>query len=334
MALRGAWALVLAAAVLAGCSKPVEIPQPNLKLTAETPDPALLGDLSPKPLGGAGGASSDDNPGPNQLTGLPGIDNSQDLVVEILDARGTGRIGGQPIATGRRTLVHQGAWMLTDAGSEYEITLRSALLPDGIIRLAGQSAFLVEPPVDSPVPALRIYGGQASFYLPHLPATLTVDTPAGPLITRGAVFTVTVAPDFQVLVTCREGSVFLTGQQNAEALPGQVLVADRLGRGRTYAMTPNEAMVFAERWLKIMTEEAAPVVAATLPRRLASWEAVDHRSDPEEARFLALWFREAATVLGSGVPGADTWYGPLASEVRPSVWTPAPEGPGLLGELP
>lgn len=321
-------ALVLAA----GCSKPVDIPTPSLELTAETPSPEVLGDLAPAPLGGAGGAAADENPGPNQLTGLPGIDNARSLTVDILDARGTGRVGGVAIPNGRST-VPQGQWMLTDPDSEYEITLRSAAIPDGIVRLTGQAAFLVEPPLDQ-VPTLRIYGGQASFYLKHLPSALTVETPAGPLVTRGAVFTVTVSPDFQVLVTCRDGSVFLTGSQNAEALPGQVFVADRLGRGRTYAMTPNEAMVFADRWLKVMTEEAAPILAVTLPRRLAEWSATNDRVAPDEARFLALWFRNARTVLGPRVPGPEVWAGELATAVKPSVWAPDTPAPGLLGELP
>jgi len=328
------WGLAAATAVLwASCSGPVVIPTPNLT-EADTPAPEVLGDLAPLPLGGAGGAAAEDSPGPNQLTGVASIDHAGELSVDILDARGTGRIGGMPIATGRTLAVPQGKWMLTDAGSEYEITLRSTALPDAIVRLSGQSAFLVEPPINGPIPTLRIFGGQASLYLKHLPGTMTVETPVGPLVTRGGVFTVTVSPDFQVLVTCREGSVFLTGSQNAEALPGQVLVADRLGRGRTYAMTPNEAMVFSTRWLTVTTEDAAPVVQATLPRRLAAWSAVDTKVSTDEARFLALWFREAKIVLGSKVPGPDTWQIALAGDVRPSVWTSRPDAPGLLGELP
>lgn len=322
------------ALVLGGCSKPVEIPTPTLNTTEAPPAAEILGDLAPAPLSGAGGAAADENPGPNQLTGLPGIDNARVLTVDILDAKGTGRVGGEPIPSGRSTVVPLGQWMLTDPGSEYEITLRSAALPDGIVRLAGQAAFVVEAPIDGQVPTLRLFGGQGSFYLKHLPSALTVETPAGPLVTRGAVFTVTVSPDFQVLVTCREGSVFLTGSQNAEALPGQVLVADRLGRGRTYAMTPNEAMVFADRWLQVVTEEAAPVLVATLPRRLAAWDAVNTKTSPEDARFLALWFRDARTVLGSQVPGPDVWAPALSAPVTPSVWAPAPRAPGLLGELP
>lgn len=336
MKVSGAGILAALALVLGtACSKPVEIPSPQVELVEQASDD-LLGDLDVPDPQGAGGAGADDNPAPNKLTGLPGIDNASDLDVQILDARGSGRLGGQAIRTNQGSDLTMGEWMLTDADSEYEITLRSSLLPDGIVRLIGQSAFLVEPPTgSSPVPGFRLFGGHASFYLPHLPnVTLTVLTPAGPLITRGAVFTVTVSPDFQVLVTCREGSVYLTGEQNAVALPGQVIVADRLGRGRVYAMTPNEALVFTERWLKVMTEEAAPVVAATLPRRLAEWNAVDPRSAPEDARFLALWFRQARTVLGTLVPAPDQWLGPLGLPVVPTVWTPRPLGPGLLGEHP
>jgi len=228
-----------------------------------------------------------------------------------------------------------GEWLLTDAGSEYEITLHSPLLPDGIVRLTGRSAFLIEPPLARSLPRFRVFAGHASFYLPNIPqGDLTVLTPAGPLVTHGAVFTVTVSPDFQVLVACREGSVLLTGNQNAEALPGQVLVADRLGRGRVYAMTPNEAQVFSDRWLKVMAEEAAPVLEAILPRRLAAWTAATSLRHTEEIRFLALWFREARTVLGDKVPGPETWEGALMPEVRRSVWVPDLPAPGLLGELP
>jgi len=320
--------------LLTACSPGVKIPSPDVKLTDELPS-EVLGDLdTPDPNRGAGGAAVEDNPGPNQLTGLPGIDNGDNLEVRILDARGTGRMAGVPIAAGKPTPVDLGAWLLTDADSEYEITLRSSLLPDGIVRLVGQSAFLIEAPSVGPVPLFRVFGGQAAFYLPHLPAPAVVLTPAGPLTTRGAVFSVTVTPDSQVLVSCREGAVYLAGTQNAQAYPGQVLVADRLGRGRVYAMTPNEAQTFVDRWLKIMTEEAAPVLAANLPRRVAAWNAVNPRRDPEQARFLALWFRQARTVLGTQVPAPEEWLGVLGAPVSGSVWKPLPAGPGLMGETP
>lgn len=323
--------LVLAALAvgIGSCSGPVVIPEPTTVEDGATSDDAQPADV----LGSAGGASSEDNP---KLTGLPGIDQGRDLDVKILDARGSGRMGGVAIPPGKPGPLAMGQWLLTDEGSEYEITLRSSLVPDGIVRLEGASAFLVEGDPEGAVPAFRVFGGQVSFYLPHLnlQTPLRILTPVGPLVTRGAVFTVTVAPDSQVLITCREGSVALAGTQNAVVMPGRVVVADRHGRGRVYPMTPNEAMVFSERWLKIMTEEAGPVLAAALPRRLAAWAAVKARYEPEQARFLALWFWEARSVLGPGVPGPDTWAGPLAAEVRPSVWTQPLPTPGLLGELP
>lgn len=329
---RSAW--LLAGALLAACSTGVKIPSPQVKLTDDRPA-EVLGDLdTPDPTRGSGGAAAEDNPGPNQLTGLPGIDNGDNLEVKILDARGTGRMAGVPIPPGKATAIDLGSWLLTDADSEYEITLRSTALPDGIVRLIGQSAFLVEAPVSGAVPLFRVFGGQASFYLPHLPGPAVVLTPAGPLTTRGAVFAVTVTPDSQVLVTCREGAVFLTGTQNAQAMPGQVLVADRLGRGRIYAMTPNEAQTFTDRWLRIMTEEATPVLRANLARRVAAWNAVNPRQDPEQARFLALWFRQARTVLGTQVPSPDEWLGVLGTSVSESAWRPLPAGPGLMGETP
>jgi len=315
---------------LAACYEPPPSPP------AQDQDPKAEATTDPAPdVQGAAGGSGEENLNPNQLTGVKAIDSPQDLDMRILDARGTGRVGGVPIVAGRVTTLPSGQWMLTDADSEYEITLRSGLLPDGIVRLSGLAAFLVEPPLDDALPRFRLYGGQGSFYLPHLSlGELTVLTPAGPLVTRGAVFSVTVAPDFQVLVTCREGSVYLTGSQNAVAQPGQVLVADRLGRGRLYAMTPNEALVFSDRWMKVMTEEAPPVVAATLPRRLFEWKAVGSRWHQEEARFTALWFRQARSVLGASVPGPEVWSAPLEAPVQPSVWREEPAAPGLLGELP
>lgn len=288
-------------------------------------------EADPDAEGGSGGGTEEIR----GLTGLPGIDRAQDLEMRILDARGTGTVGGKPIIAGVTATLSTGEWLLSEANAEYEITLRSTLLPDGIVRLDGRTAFLVEDPAVGPLPRFRLFAGHGSFYLPKLPqGDLVVLTPAGPLVTRGAVFTVTVAPDFQVLITCREGAVFLTGSQNAVAFPGQVVVADRLGRGRVYTMTPNEAMVFAQRWWKVMEEESAPVLAATLPRRLSAWKGARGISDSEEIRFLALWFREARSVLGNPVPGPEAWASALGREVRRSVWTPLPPNPGLLGELP
>jgi hypothetical protein len=168
--------------------------------------------------------------------------------------------------------------------------------------------------------------------MPHVPpGEASVLTPAGPLVTHGAVFTVVVAPDFQTLVTCREGAIYLTGNQNTVAQPGQVFVADRLGRNRVYAMTPNEAQVFDDRWLQIMTEEAAPVLSTVLNRQLKAWNTTAPR-DLETSQSLALWFRAARPVLGAQVPGPETWGSVLGAPVRPSAWQPLPAGPGLMGE--
>lgn len=321
--------LFLACIGLFSCA-PVPAAAPAEEIVPVAEGEADAGD-DPETEGGSGGGTEE----LQGLTGLPGIDHAQDLEMRILDARGTGRVAGRPILAGVTTTLPTGEWLLSEADAEYEITLRSTLLPDGIVRLGGRAAFLVEDPTVGPLPRFRLFAGHGSFYLPNLPqGDLVVLTPAGPLVTRGAVFTVTVTPDFQVLVTCREGSVYLTGNQNAVALPGQVVVADRLGRGRVYSMTPNEALVFAQRWWKVMEEESAPVLAATLPRRLVAWQNARAASDAEETRFLALWFREARSILGTPVPGPETWASTLGREVRRSVWTPLPSNPGLLGELP
>lgn len=289
--------------------------------------------VAESPLEGAGGASGDEAVEGNALTGLPGIDNGRVLIAQILDARGTGRQGGMSIPSGSARPLLLDSWMLTDAGSEYEISMRSALVPDAIVRLSGQAAFLVQTPLgQNPVPRFKLFGGQATFYLMNLPDQAVIDTPAGPLVTTSASFTVTISPDSQVLVTCRDGAVYLSGTQNAVALPGQVLVADTLGRGRVYAMTTNEASVFADRWLEVMTEEAGPVLQANLANKLREWQSLDRRVEPDQAQTLALWFRQARTVLGNAGPGPEEWLGILSRSSDGNVWAPSPEAPGLLGD--
>ena len=268
----------------------------------------------------------------NRLTGVPGIDRAEDLNVRVLGAQGTGHVGTAAVTAGPLPM---NQWILTDAGSEFEITVRSSLMPDGVVRLGGRSALLIEPPPVGLLPQFRVFGGHAAFYMPHLPpGEVTILTPAGSLFTRGAVFTVTVSPDFQVLVTCRDGSIFLDGAQNAVAQPGQVFVADRFGQSRVYAMTPDEAQIFTQRWLTVMTDDAPQIDAAVLPQRLAAWKALDPRVEPEQALFLALWFREARTVLGASVPGPEVWNATLTAPFRSSLWQRPPVAPGLLGESP
>jgi hypothetical protein len=296
---------------------------------APQPAPVPEADDAPAASGAAGGSDAvDTGPGASKLTGVPGIDRAQDLVARIIDARGTGRLGGVPIPAGSTTALPPGQWMLTDPGSEYEITVRNALVPDGIVRLDSGAAFIVEPARQAP--RFRLYAGHASFYMPHVSLDdVVVSTPVGPLITRGAVFSVTVSPDEQVLVTCRQGAVYLTGRQNAAAVPGQVLVADTLGRGRTYAMTPNEALAFTDHWLKIATEEAPPMFRADLSRKLAQWAV---RADADEARALAFWFRAARGPLGDKVPGPEVWGDALTAPI-PDGWPQRLEGPGPIGPL-
>ena len=283
---------------------------------------------APEAQGAAGGSDSADNgQGASKLTGVPGIDQAQDLTARIIDARGTGRLGGVPIAAGSSTALPAGQWMLTDPGSEYEITVRNALVPDGIVRLDSGAAFILEPARQAP--RFRLYAGHASFYMPHISLDdVVVLTPVGPLITHGAVFSVTVSPDAEVLVTCRQGAVFLVGGQNAAAVPGQVLVADGLGRGRVYAMSPNEALTFTDHWLKIAIEEAPLMFRADLAQKLGQWAV----RDGEQARALAYWFRAARTVLGDKIPGPEVWGTALTAPLPD--WPLTFEGPGLLGSLP
>jgi hypothetical protein len=307
--------------LLAACSAPAPAPAPAQDAT---PDADV-----PEAQGAAGGSdTADDGQGASKLTGLPGIDQAQDLVARIIDARGTGKLGGTAIPAGSNTALPAGEWMLTDPGSEYEITVRNTAVPDGIVRLDSGAAFIIEP--GHPAPRFRLYAGHASFYLPHISLdNVVVITPAGPLITHGAVFSVTVSPDAQVLVTCRQGAVFLTGEQNAAAVPGQVLVADTLGRGRVYEMSPTEALTFTDHWLKIASEEAPFVFRAALSRKLTQWAA----RDGEQARVLAYWFRAARAVLGDRVPGPEVWGDALTAPL-PAGDLFALDGTGLLGPLP
>jgi hypothetical protein len=311
------WLLLL----LAACAAPPAPPS----------DTAVTDNDAPEAQGPAGGSDTADNgQGASKLTGLPGIDQAQDLVARIIDARGTGRLNGTAIPAGSGTALPAGQWMVTDPGSEYEITVRNALVPDGIVRLDSGAAFLIEPARQAP--RFRLYSGHAAFYLPHVALDdVVVITPVGALITRGAAFSVAVSPDGEVLVTCRQGAVYLTGQQNAAIVPGQVLVADNLGRGRAYAMSPNEASVFIDHWTKIATEEAPSYFQAELPQRLMQWDNLKH--DTEQSRVLAYWFRAARASLGPKVPGPEVWLDALTAPVD-NTWPILPDGPNLLGDLP
>ena len=306
-----------------------------LAACAAPPAPAPAADQAsdtdaPEAQGAAGGSDAvDTGQGASKLTGLPGIDQAQDLVARIIDARGTGRLGSAAVPAGASTALPAGQWMLTDAGSEYEITVRNALVPDGIVRLDSGAAFLLEPARQAP--RFRLYAGHASFYLPHVALDdVVVTTPAGALVTRGAVFSVAVSPDGQVLVTCRQGAVYLTGRQNAAVVPGQVLVADSEGRGRAYAMTPSEATVFVDHWMKIAAEEAPVNFQADLTRRLLEWDAA--RYDLEKSRTLAYWFRAARASLGTKIPGPEVWSDALTAPV--DSWPAVADGSDLLGDLP
>ncbi len=306
------WLLLL----LGACSAPPPPPTP----------PEL-----PEAEGAAGGPDAAEvGVGATKLTGLPGIDRAQDLTARIIDARGTGRLGGTSIAAGSNLPLPPGQWMVTDPGSEYEITVRNALVPDGIVRLDSGAAFLIEA---APLaPRFHLYAGRASFYLPHVSMdSVAVITPVGPLVTRGGVFSVSISPDAQVLVTCRQGAVFLTGRQNAAAVPGQVLVADGIGRGRSYAMTPGESLTFADHWMIITKEESRPYFRAALSDQLTRWS--QSQGNVEARRALAYWFRGARAALGTIVPGPEVWEEALTAPIN-SSWPALTLGPGLIGELP
>ncbi len=85
MRLRLAGGLLVLGVWLGSCSAPTPAAVPP-----SDPAGSEVSDVS----GAAGGG--EDIQGPNQLTGVPGIDRAQDLEVRVLDAQGAGRIGGTP----------------------------------------------------------------------------------------------------------------------------------------------------------------------------------------------------------------------------------------------
>jgi hypothetical protein len=314
-----AWLAFLFVTLLAGsCAEPAQEPKP---------------------------APTDENLTPAQLTGIPGLDQPLRLELQVLYARGSGVVAGMGHPLAPKDPIEAGHWLVSTPGSEFELSFHSGLVADGIVRLGPSARLLMERPV--PASGLearfRVYSGQASFFLPPLPQNqIEVVTPVGTLVTPGGAFTVTLSPDGLVLVTCREGLVYLRGRQNLAAWPGQVFQFGPLGSSRAWPLTPNQALVFQTRWLQVATEEARVLLAAQLAHKLGEFRAVERDFELSKAETLALWWGTALPLL-QPAPSSPTlaeidalWA--RASEARlgkrgnVSPWEALPADLGLLGD--
>ncbi|MEI8093711.1 MAG: hypothetical protein WCG80_05825 [Spirochaetales bacterium] len=288
--------------------------------------------------------AADENLTPSQLTGIAALDEPGRLELQVLYARGTGLLAGRDKPLAAKDPIEPGRWLVSAAASEFELSFRTSLVTDGIVRLGPSTHMLLERPnPGSPVEArFRVYTGQVSFFFPTLPQNqVVIVTPSGTLVSSGGAFTVTVSPDLQVLVTCREGQVFLTGRQSAAAWPGQVFQFGPGGNNRAWPLTPNQALVFQNRWLQVTTEEVKSVLAPQTPQQLRRFRDLQVRYLRSEAELSALWWQAALLFLP-----ADNEFPTLAEAT--ALWNRAaldratsggvlapeeglPEGESLLG---
>ena len=314
------WALLALVVVLVSCS-----------------EPELVEEAKPTP--------NDEILTPAKLTGIPSLDQQTHLELTVLYAQGTGMLSGQDRPLAPKDPIPAGCWLVSTPGSEFELSLRTSLIADGIVRLGPSAHFLLEQPfVGSSMEArFRIYSGQASFFVPPLPQnSVVVVTPSGTLTSPGGAFTVTVSPDFQVLVTCREGLVILQGRQSAAAWPGQVFQFGPRGTNRAWTLTPNQALAFQGRWLQVMTEEASQVISQEKAERITEFHDLSLHFDLDEAELAALWWTSARNLLpaATGLPGiaelSNLWD--RVARARKSrglllpAWENLPVGESLLGD--
>ena len=314
------WALLALVVVMVSCS-----------------EPELVEEAKPTP--------NDENLTPAQLTGIPSLDQQTHLELTVLYAQGTGILTGQDRPLAPKDPIPAGNWLVSTPGSEFELSLRTPLITDGIVRLGPSAHFLLEQPNpgSSMEARFRLYTGQASFFVPPLPQNcVVVMTPSGTLTSPGGAFTVTVSPDFQVLVTCREGLVILQGSQSAAAWPGQVFQFGPRGTNRAWTLTPNQALAFQGRWLQVMTEEASTVIGQEVAERLTEFRNLSLHFDLDLAELSTLWWTSARTLrpAAPGQPGtaelARLWD-QVARERRSrgpvlSAWENLPSGESLLGD--
>ncbi len=309
----GPAALVIALAVLMlpGCSAPAKEPEPDSAAVAQ---------------------SSEDNLTPAQLTGIPVLDHPAVLELRVLYSRGSPLRVGDTLAPGH--------WLVGGEGGEFELSFHSRLVPDGIVRLGAGTHFLLEKPAaGSGIEArFRVYSGQVSFFLPPLSqAQIEVVTPSGTLVTPGGAFTVTISPDFQTLVTCREGLVTLAGRQNLAAWPGQVFQVGPWGSNRTWPLTPNQALVFQGRWLQIATDEAAVLLKAGQSVRRHEWQALQKAFDADLAELAVVWWRSANAFSLSPPSELEAVWNRAVQSRRERAgfvgfWRSRPAGESLLGD--
>lgn len=300
-------------------------------------------------------AASKDKPSGNPL----------DFQGRVLYSRGAPQLyrnGSGPLDIKPDAAFRSGDIVVCPQGSELEVNIHTPSINDGVIRVGGGTWLVFEQETLAGQPELlvRLYAGQTSFFMPPLTQCFVqVVTPAGKIQNRGGIFSAAVSPLGQLLVICREGQAVLTDPQETAALPGQVLVVDTLGGGRHYTLKPDDALVFQERWLKVMSEEAALVYAQDWPNQLDQWTQLQQMWSswtsktsqvsagiknllfPLEAQ--TVWISQALALLPSNLPGKPTpenlqelWksLSKARDQLASIPWSPAQQFPSLIGAEP
>ncbi len=186
--------------------------------------------------------------------------------------------GGPQLTTGTQTSValslHQtlspGDAVSTPAGAEAELYVQTDAFSDGVVRVGEKSWVVLEKDNRPEHPQLEVsvFGGETGYFIPPGHQDLiSIWTPAGRLVSRGGMFTVTVSPDGEVLVSTREGEVVLEGQMTATATPGRALALTRPGSW-TYLVPGADVAQLQDRWDRVMTEQAPPFLKAQLSAKL------------------------------------------------------------------
>ncbi len=266
--------------------------------------------------------------------------------------------GGPLLTTATQTTVpltlHQslsaGEAISTPPGAEAELYVQTDSFTDGVVRVGEKSWVVLEKDNRPERPQLEVsvYGGQTGYFIPPGNQDLiSIWTPAGRLVSRGGMFTVTVSPEGQVLVSTREGEVNLEGQMTATATPGRALALMRPGSW-TYKVPGADVAQLQDRWDQVMSEQSPPFLkeelATKLPRlqfflALAKLPPFFER----EALTLMVWAFESRTLAPDpSLPTADdlTKLWQKAAQTRAAqngiVWPLASSlsAPPLLGLNP
>lgn len=346
------WAAALAALVLAGCSDQAPV------VSAPNSSDAGTDSTYQAPT-----ATGEENLTPADLSKEKSWATNLNFQGRVLYSRGAPqayRAGNGPLDMKTDSDIKNGDIISCPQGSELEISIHTSTLSDGVLRVGGGTWLVFEQGDTNLGPELqvRLYAGQCGFFLPPMAqGFLEVVTPAGILQNHGGIFSAAVSPLGQLLVIAREGQVAMTAPQETAALPGQVLVIDAPGGGRHYALKPDDALVFQERWLKVMSEEAVQAYTSQWGSRLQYWTNLQQLwtgwvSSPTSSGIKNLllslenetiWVSQALTLLPpttANKPSPEALQGVLKSlsKIRDALamdpWEPAQEFPGLMGAEP